>query len=111
VSDVAVTLSIPADQITVAAPLPEVLTQHNALAVVGVPPGQFLAMLRSPAFPLPVAKRGKLRLVERAPFVAWLLRAATPRATADLVGEDQQATVAARLGLTAALPAKSRRKG
>lgn len=99
VSDVTVALSIPADQITVAAPLPEVVTQHNALAVVGVPPAQFLALLRAPGFPLAVAKHGKLRAVERTRFVAWLLG---PGRSAEPSEPNRMGAVAARLGVMTA---------
>lgn len=72
-----ITLSIPTDAITVAAPLPELLSQHNVLAIAGVPPRAFLDLLRRSGFPLAVTKLGKTRLVDRAAFVSWLKSGAT----------------------------------
>ena len=58
--------------ITIAAPPPDTLTQRNVDRQTGIPATMFLAMVRHPGFPLPVVKLGRLRLVERVAFVAWL---------------------------------------
>lgn len=60
-----------------AAPPPDTLTQHNVEQATGIPAAVFLAMVRRLGFPVPVAKIGNLRLVERRAFVTWLVRAAT----------------------------------
>jgi len=51
---------------------PELLSQRNVEAVTGIPARVYLEEIRAPGFPLAVIKLGKLRLVERASFVAWL---------------------------------------
>lgn len=60
------------DRIAVTVPAPELLSQQNVEAITGIPPRQYLETLRRPDFPVPVAKLGALRLVDRAAFVAWL---------------------------------------
>lgn len=73
---VVATITIPVPDlagITWTAPLPETLTQNNVEAITGVPPPVYLKHTRSPAFPLKVGKVGKLRVVDRAAFVAWLM--------------------------------------
>ncbi len=66
------TLAIPSDAIRVVAAPPDTLTQHNVEAVTGLPPRIYLEVIRTPTFPLRVAKLGKLRIVNRAAFVQWL---------------------------------------
>ncbi|WP_437996482.1 hypothetical protein WMF26_36340 [Sorangium sp. So ce185] len=48
------------------------LSQKNVASVTGIPARVFLDTIRAPGFPLPVAKLGKLRLVRREAFVAYL---------------------------------------
>ena len=51
---------------------PETLSQRNILATEGIPPRQYLETLRRPDFDVPITTLGKLRLVDRAAFVAWI---------------------------------------
>jgi hypothetical protein len=71
---VTATLAIPSDAIRVIAAPPDTLTQRNIEAVTGLPPRVYLEVIRTPTFPLRVAKLGKLRIVNRAAFVEWLVR-------------------------------------
>ena len=66
------TLAIPAHAVRVIASPPETLTQRNVEAVTGLSPRVYLEVIRTPTFPLRVAKLGKLRIVNRAAFVEWL---------------------------------------
>ncbi len=68
------TLAIPSDAIRVIAAPPDTLTQRNVEAVTGLPPRVYLEVIRTPTFPLRVAKLGKLRIVNRVAFVEWLER-------------------------------------
>jgi hypothetical protein len=65
------TIDLPAE-ITVTAAPPDVISQKTILQVTGIPPRAFLQIVRAPGFPVEVMRVGKLRLVERAPFLAWL---------------------------------------
>lgn len=65
------TIDLPAE-ITVTAAPPDLLSQRNVLAMTGIPPKAFLQVIRAPGCTLEVIRLGKLRLVERAPFLAWL---------------------------------------
>ncbi len=71
---VTATLAIPSDAIGVIAAPPDTLTQRNVEAVTGLPPRVYLEVIRTPTFPLRVAKLGKLRIVNRVAFVEWLER-------------------------------------
>ncbi len=71
---VTATLAIPSHAIRVIAAPPHTLTQRNVEAVTGLPPRVYLEVIRTPTFPLRVAKLGKLRIVNRAAFVEWLER-------------------------------------
>lgn len=71
---VTATLAIPSDAIRVIAAPPDTLTQRNVEAVTGLPPRVYLEVIRTPTFPLRVAKLGKLRIVNRVAFVEWLER-------------------------------------
>jgi hypothetical protein len=51
---------------------PETITQRNVLAATGIPPETFLELLRERSCPLHITRVGKLRMVDRAPFLAWL---------------------------------------
>jgi hypothetical protein len=65
-------LELPADALTITAAPPEMISQRNVEAVTGIPARVYLEEIRSPSFPVPVIKLGKLRLVKRAAFVAYL---------------------------------------
>lgn len=53
------------------APLPELVSQRTSEAVLSLPPEVFLGLVREAGCPAPI-KVGRLRLVDRAAFVAWL---------------------------------------
>ncbi|KYF51657.1 hypothetical protein BE04_25495 [Sorangium cellulosum] len=96
------TLAIPLDGLTITAPPPEMLSQKNVEAVTGIPARVFLDTIRAPGFPLPVTKLGKLRLVEREAFVAYLRTLAgepTSRRTAEANERTRVAAVLAAAGL------------
>ncbi|WP_104977819.1 hypothetical protein [Sorangium cellulosum] len=96
------TLAIPLDGLTITAPQPEMLSQKNVEAVTGIPARIFLDTIRAPGFPLPVAKLGKLRLVQREAFVAYLQALATqpaPRRDAEAEERTRVAAVLASAGL------------
>lgn len=65
-------LEIPWEALTITAPPPDMISQRNVEAVTGIPARVYLEAIRSPGFPLPVARLGKLRLVERAAFLEYL---------------------------------------
>lgn len=103
------TIELPHDLVIVA-PLPELVSQHNVAAVLGIPANTFLDMVRR-ATDLEVMKLGKLRLVDRAAFVAWLKGEAsrTMRPANDSGGTDAEEDLIKELGL-AHVPV-SRHKG
>ncbi|MDC3958915.1 hypothetical protein [Polyangium jinanense] len=70
--NITATLSIPRGVLQLVAPPPETLSQCNVEAVTGIPRRVFLEAIRAPDFPVPVARLGKLRIVNRVAFVAWL---------------------------------------
>src|SRR5690349_12384437 len=67
-----VQIAIPMGAITVVAPRPAFVSQKTSLDILGVPADRFLAMVRAPGFPLPVAPVGKLRMVETEAAIAYL---------------------------------------
>ena len=78
--DLAVSIVVPRSALTVVAAPPELLSQRNVEAVCGIAPRGFLDAL--PAFRRAggsVTKFGKLRLVNRLAFVAWLAGRSVPR--------------------------------
>ncbi|MDC3962517.1 hypothetical protein [Polyangium jinanense] len=86
------TLAIPPNALRITAPPPDTISQRNVEAMTGIPPRVFLEVVRAPGFPLPVTRLGKLRIVNRAAFVAWVeqgaFRAAPPPPPiADAAGE------------------------
>ncbi|WP_437338446.1 hypothetical protein [Sorangium sp. So ce394] len=91
------TLAIPLDGLTITAPPPEMLSQKNVEAVTGIPARVFLDTIRAPGFPLPVTKLGKLRLVQREAFVAYLRALASEPASRRDADADERARVAAVL--------------
>jgi len=79
---------------------PELLTQQNVEAVAGLPASTYLELLRAAHCPLQVTHLGKLRVVERGPFLAWIRSLSAPRSihTAPVVEErSDDAEVAAVL--------------
>jgi len=88
-----VTVPIPRAAITVIAPPPVLLSQRNVEQVTGIPAENYLRMLRSADFNLTILADGKLRLVEREAFVAWLGRHRRAGARAVEPAEEQSAEV------------------
>jgi len=68
----ALSLVIPAGAITLIAPRPAFVSQKTSLNILGIPPDRFLAMVRAPGFPLPVARLGKQRVVDTDAVIAYL---------------------------------------
>lgn len=66
------TIEIPLEALTITAAPPEMLSQRNVEAVTGIPARVYLDAIRSSGFPLPVARLGKLRLVDRTAFLSYL---------------------------------------
>ena len=66
------TLVIPEKAVRIIAAPPDTLTQRNVEAATGIPPRVYLDLIRSPGFPVRVTKVGKLRVVSRLAFLAWL---------------------------------------
>lgn len=66
------TLAIPHEAIRIVAPPPDTLSQRNVEAVTGIPARIYLEAVRRPGFPLRVSRLGKLRIVNRVAFVAWI---------------------------------------
>ena len=91
------TLAIPLDGLTITAPQPEMLSQKNVESVTGIPARVFLDTIRAPGFPLPVTKLGKLRLVQREAFVAYLRALAGEPASRRDAEADERTRVAAVL--------------
>lgn len=56
------------------APSPVLVSQRSSLATLGIPPRNFLELVRRDDCPVRVQKLGKLRLVEVDAFKAWLRR-------------------------------------
>ncbi|KYF72504.1 hypothetical protein BE15_09415 [Sorangium cellulosum] len=84
------TLAIPLDGLTITAPPPEMLSQKNVEAVTGIPARVFLDTTRAPGFALPVTKLGKLRLVQREAFVAYLrMLASAPELRRDAEADER----------------------
>ncbi len=105
-------LELPADALTITAAPPEMISQRNVESVTGIPARVYLEEIRSPSFPVPVVKLGKLRLVKRAAFVAYLESLATgpglARTRAEgTVGDDAVAGVLAEVGFAPLPPSSS----
>ncbi|XXT15468.1 hypothetical protein WME94_34985 [Sorangium sp. So ce429] len=91
------TLTIPLDGLTITAPQPEMLSQKNVEAVTGIPARVFLDTIRTPGFPLLITKLGKLRLVQREAFIAYLRSLASEPASRRTTEADERTRVAAVL--------------
>ena len=66
-----VTFELPTEGLVVQAAPPELVSQANCEAALGLPRAAFLELLREPGAPTTI-RVGKLRLVDRVAFVAWL---------------------------------------
>ncbi len=62
----------------------DTISQKTSLTVVGIPPSQFLALLRRQDFDVGVTEVGKLRVVDRVEFLDWLRRHAVVRTMPDV---------------------------
>ncbi|WP_437597182.1 hypothetical protein [Sorangium sp. So ce590] len=91
------TLAIPLDGLTITAPQPEMLSQKNVESVTGIPARVFLDTIRAPGFPLLITKLGKLRVVQRESFVAYLRALASEPASRRTAEADENTRVAAVL--------------
>lgn len=110
------TIEIPPEALTIFQAPPETISQKTVLEVTGIPPRVYLTEIRRPGFPLPVMRLGKLRLVERAAFLAWL-RTQTSVRDGDAAANDAEPTadpeadtdaVLAELGLERRVAGKGR---
>ncbi len=68
--EVEIVVRVPRSALVHRPPAPELVTQHNALDVIGLKPRQFLALIRSA--PLRVIKTGRTRGVRREELMAYL---------------------------------------
>ncbi|WP_437779103.1 hypothetical protein [Sorangium sp. So ce1097] len=105
------TLAIPLEGLTLTAPQPEMLSQKNVESVTGIPARVFLDTIRGPGFPLPVTKLGKLRLVQREAFVAYLQALAGDPASLRDAEADEGTRVAAVLAAAGLEPVPCARTG
>ncbi|MDC0678255.1 hypothetical protein [Sorangium atrum] len=103
------TLAIPLDGLTLTAPQPELLSQKNVESVTGIPARVFLDTIRAPGFPLPVTKLGKMRLVRREAFVAYLQALARDPGPRQAAAEDERTGVAAVLAAVGLEPVRQPR--
>ncbi|WP_437304815.1 hypothetical protein [Sorangium sp. So ce388] len=87
------------------------LSQKNVESVTGIPARVFLDTIRGPGFPLPVTRLGKLRLVEREAFVAYLQALAGDPASRRDADGDEQTRVAAVLAAAGLEPIPCARTG
>ena len=110
---VTATWEIPTEALTVVASPPETLSQRNIEAVTGIPPRVYLEEVRSPGFPLPVVRLGKLRIVDRSAFLDYLRTRAATISNDEPDGRDVD-SVLAEIGLDSMVHAsttwKNRRK-
>ncbi|WP_441287784.1 hypothetical protein ACSRUE_37615 [Sorangium sp. KYC3313] len=91
------TLAIPLEGLTLTAPQPEMLSQKNVESVTGIPARVYLDTIRGPGFPLAVTRLGKLRLVQREAFVAYLQALAGDPASRRDAEVDERTRIAAVL--------------
>ncbi len=90
-------IDLPVGAVVVHAAPPDLVSQKTSEAVLGIPRRAFLESLPSyAAAGNEVAKLGRLRLVKREAYVAWLR--AQPNAV-EAAGEDGVQALAAKLGL------------
>ncbi|WP_437827899.1 hypothetical protein [Sorangium sp. So ce1153] len=105
------TLAIPLEGLTLTAPQPEMLSQKDVESVTGIPARVFLDTIRGRGFPLPVTKLGKLRLVQREAFVAYLQALARDPASRRDAEADEGTGVAAVLAAAGLEPVPCARTG
>jgi hypothetical protein len=105
------TLAIPLDGLTLTAPQPEMLSRKNVESVTGIPARVFLDTIRGPGFPLPVTRLGKLRLVQREEFVAYLQALASDPVSRRATEADERTRVAAVLASAGLEPVPCVRTG
>ena len=98
-------IELPVGAVVVHAAPPDLVSQKTSEAVLGIPRRMFLESLPSyRAAGNDVASLGKLRLVGREAYVAWLRRPGDAR---DATENDGVAVLAAKLGLRV-LPGRER---
>ncbi len=90
-------LPVPRAALTVRAAPPETLSQRNVEAATGIPVRMYLYLLREPTCDVPIVSVGKLRIVQRAPFIEWLMKRAKRR-TLEAI-PDRADVIAAQVGL------------
>ncbi|MGK3959484.1 hypothetical protein WMF38_41365 [Sorangium sp. So ce118] len=105
------TFAIPLTGLTITAPQPEMLSQKNVETITGIPARVFLDTLRAPGFPLLITKLGKLRLVQREAFVAYLRALAIEPASRRTTEADERTRVAAVLASAGLEPVPCPRTG
>lgn len=108
---VMLSIPVPREALTVVAAPPDLLTQRNVEAATGIPARRFLEMVRAPGFPLAVTREGKLRIVDRQAFVAFVRDKATAppaSAPANDAAPDPVAELAAEMGMRPVSPARRR---
>ena len=66
------TLVLPPEALTIFAAPPDLVSQANVDAVVGLPGRTYLELLRRPDCSVKITRLGKLRIVHRVEFLAWL---------------------------------------
>lgn len=94
-----VTLELPDGVVAVAAAQPELVSQKTSEVVLGIPRRHFLESMGAyRAHGGEVICLGRLRLVRRESYVAWLRNSGEPRAEVE-VGDDGAAALAAAAGL------------
>lgn len=101
---VVVPVEIPASALTIVAAPPSLVTQANVEAVCGFSRGVYLSDLL-PAYEAAggrVSRVGKTRAVEREAFVSWLMSRTAPSRSDDAAPVDEDAALAAELGLRVA---------
>lgn len=86
------TVELPESGFVFHAPLPEMISQFTSESITGIPAARYLATL--PLCGLPVSKVGKLRLVDRAGYVAWV-RTLTSKPSSDVATEEEEEDEAA----------------
>ncbi|HEY4116279.1 MAG TPA: hypothetical protein VGM56_00435 [Byssovorax sp.] len=90
---------VPRSALTMTAALPELLSQRNVEAALGIPSRIYLELLRNSALPFEVTRVGKLRIVDRASFVLWLRRRTEAAEVSVPDDVDGAAELAMELGL------------
>jgi hypothetical protein len=95
-------VNLPPGRLVVVAAPPALLTQKNVEAATGIPASAFLQLVR--AYNGRVGRKGKLRAVEREPFLDWFLRRQAPQNDAGKAGDAVEARLQEELDLSPAQP-------